>query len=45
VAAEIAVESGNVRGPGTFLGALVDVLWTLTPEDVIKRARFSVHDV
>ncbi|KAF5351697.1 hypothetical protein D9756_007742 [Leucocoprinus leucothites] len=43
VAAEVAVEGGHVRGPGTFLGVLIDVLWTLTPEDVIKRAKLDVH--
>jgi len=45
VGAEIAVESGNVRGPGTFLGVLIDVLWKLTPEDVTKRAKINVHDL
>ncbi|KXN90806.1 putative thiamine biosynthetic bifunctional enzyme [Leucoagaricus sp. SymC.cos] len=44
VAAELAVESGNVRGPGTFLDTLIDSLWTITPEDVIKKARVVVHE-
>jgi len=43
VGAEVAVESGNVRGPGTFLGALIDVLWKLTPEDIAKKAKIDVH--
>ncbi len=44
VAAEIAVESGHVRGPGTFLGGLIDVLWNLGPEEVIKRAKIAIED-
>jgi len=43
VGAEIAVESGNVRGPGTFLEVLIDVLWELTPEDIAKKAKINVH--
>ncbi|KAF9453639.1 thiamine biosynthetic bifunctional enzyme Thi4 [Macrolepiota fuliginosa MF-IS2] len=43
VAAEIAVEKEYVHGPGTFLGGLIDVLWSLTPEDVAKRAKITVE--
>jgi len=42
VAAEIAVESGAVRGPGTFLGTLIDVLWSLKPEEVVQRSKIEI---
>lgn len=43
VAAGIAVEREYVRGPGTFLGGLIDVLWSLTPEEVVERAKVTVE--
>lgn len=36
VAAELVVRRDDVKGPGTFLPALIDELWTLTPEDLKK---------
>ncbi|KAF8198122.1 thiamine biosynthetic bifunctional enzyme Thi4 [Pholiota molesta] len=38
IAAELAVESGSVKGPGTFLPALIDALWMLTPEQIRRKA-------
>ncbi|TFK74066.1 thiamine biosynthetic bifunctional enzyme Thi4 [Pluteus cervinus] len=43
IAAELAVERGNVRGPGTFLPSLIDELWTLDTEEVRKRAKVVLH--
>ncbi|KAF9050175.1 thiamine biosynthetic bifunctional enzyme Thi4 [Panaeolus papilionaceus] len=42
VAAEIAAERSDVRGPGTFLPGLIDTLWTLAPEEVRTRAKLSL---
>ncbi|XP_006457334.1 hypothetical protein AGABI2DRAFT_229699, partial [Agaricus bisporus var. bisporus H97] len=43
IAAEIAVELDYVRGPGTFLSGLIDALWTLTADDVVRRAKITVE--
>lgn len=43
VAAEIAVEKEYVQGPGTFLGGLIDVLWVLAPDEVVRRAKITVE--
>ncbi|KAF9479063.1 thiamine biosynthetic bifunctional enzyme Thi4 [Pholiota conissans] len=45
VAAELAVESGSVKGPGTFLPALIDSLWALTPEHIAQKAKFAVKGI
>ncbi|KAF4620648.1 hypothetical protein D9613_000236 [Agrocybe pediades] len=42
VAAEIAVKRDDVKGPGTFLPALIDVLWALTPEQVRESAKIII---
>ena len=42
VAAELAVHRDDVKGPGSFLPALIDELWTLTPEDLQTIARVEV---
>ena len=42
VAAELAVKSGDVKGPGTFLPGLIDTLWRLTPEHVRELAKITV---
>jgi thiamine-phosphate diphosphorylase/hydroxyethylthiazole kinase len=39
IAGEIAAERVDVRGPGTFLPALIDELAVLTPEDIMHRAK------
>ncbi|WWD19599.1 hydroxyethylthiazole kinase [Kwoniella shandongensis] len=39
VAAEVAAERPDVKGPGTFRAALIDELYNLTPEIVKKRAK------
>ena len=42
VAAELVAKRDDVKGPGTFLPGLVDVLWKLTPEDVLKAAKITI---
>ncbi|KAG6865202.1 hypothetical protein C0991_004511 [Blastosporella zonata] len=42
IATELAVQKGNMNGPGTFLPALIDELWTLQPETVHSLARVEV---
>jgi len=42
-AAEIAVRRDDVKGAGTFLPALIDELWTLTPENMRSMARVEVR--
>ncbi|KAF5386233.1 hypothetical protein D9615_002670 [Tricholomella constricta] len=42
VAAELAVQREDVKGPGTFLPALIDQLWSLKPETVQSLARLEV---
>lgn len=39
MAAELAAERVDCRGPGTFLPALIDELATLTPKVLASRAR------
>jgi thiamine-phosphate diphosphorylase/hydroxyethylthiazole kinase len=43
VAAELAVRRDDVKGPGTFLPALIDELWTLTPGNLLSVARIEVR--
>lgn len=43
VASEFAAEREEVRGTGTFLPALIDELYSLTPEKIIERAKVQVH--
>jgi thiamine-phosphate diphosphorylase/hydroxyethylthiazole kinase len=43
IAAQLAVGSENVRGPGTFLPALIDELAMLTPETVLRMATIEVE--
>ncbi|KDQ21517.1 hypothetical protein BOTBODRAFT_25958 [Botryobasidium botryosum FD-172 SS1] len=42
VASELAVERPEVRGTGTFLPALIDAIYGLTPEDVASRAKVEI---
>lgn len=42
IAAEMAVKNGTVRGPGTFLAALIDELASLKDEDIRDRAKIRV---
>jgi len=42
VAAEIAAQRVDVKGPGTFLPALIDELWTLQPSTVQSLARIEL---
>ncbi|KAL5523852.1 hypothetical protein ACEPAG_8025 [Sanghuangporus baumii] len=43
IASELAAERQDVLGTGTFLPALVDELYHLTPEKILKRARIEIH--
>lgn len=42
VAAEVAAERPDVRGPNTFRSALIDELYNLTADEVVKRANIEV---
>ncbi|KAK8853182.1 hydroxyethylthiazole kinase [Kwoniella newhampshirensis] len=42
VAAEVAAERPDVKGPGTFRAALIDELYNLTPETVKERAKITM---
>ena len=42
VAAEIAAERDDVKGPGTFRAALLDELYNLTPEILQKRVNVEL---
>jgi thiamine-phosphate diphosphorylase/hydroxyethylthiazole kinase len=41
VAAEVAVERSEVKGPNTFRSALIDELYNLTGDEVAKRAKIE----
>ncbi|KAI5120643.1 hypothetical protein M0805_007980 [Coniferiporia weirii] len=43
VASELAAAREDVKGTGTFLSALIDELYNLTPEKYIDRARIEIH--
>lgn len=42
VAAEIAAARDDVRGPGTFRAALLDELYNLKPEDILRLAKVEI---
>lgn len=42
IAAEKAAAREDVKGPGTFRAALIDELYNLKPEDVVKRANVKL---
>ncbi|KDQ33951.1 hypothetical protein PLEOSDRAFT_21200 [Pleurotus ostreatus PC15] len=42
VAAEVAVASGNVRGTGTFLPALIDALYHLSLDEIVLNADIRI---
>lgn len=43
VAAELAVQREDVKGPGTFLSGLIDTLWALSSDDVQNLAKVSIE--
>ncbi len=43
IAAQQAADREEVRGPGTFLPALIDELAMLTPEIVLRKAKIEVE--
>ncbi|KZS98422.1 TMP-TENI-domain-containing protein [Sistotremastrum niveocremeum HHB9708] len=42
IASELAAQRPEVHGTGTFLSALIDELYNLTPEKIIQRAKLEV---
>jgi len=44
VASELAAARQDVKGTGTFLPALIDELYNLTPEKLIDRAQIEVFE-
>jgi thiamine-phosphate diphosphorylase / hydroxyethylthiazole kinase len=42
IAAELAVESDEVKGPGTFMPALIDKLATLQADEVRRRIKIKI---
>ena len=42
VASELAASREDVKGTGTFLPALIDELYNLTPEKLVDMARIEV---
>lgn len=45
IASEIAAERSDVKGPGSFIPALIDELAAITPKDLDARARIDVSTV
>jgi thiamine-phosphate diphosphorylase / hydroxyethylthiazole kinase len=43
IAAQRAADKEEVRGPGTFLSALIDELAVLTPEMILETAKIEVE--
>lgn len=43
IASELAASREDVKGSGTFLPALIDEIYNLTPEKVIERAKVKIH--
>ena len=43
VAAELAVQREDVKGPGTFLSGLIDTLWALHSDDVQNLAKVLIE--
>lgn len=41
IAAEVAAERPDVKGPNTFRSALIDELYNLKPEEIAKRAKIT----
>ena len=42
IAGQKAGERDDVRGPNTFRSAFIDEMYHVTPEDVLKMAKFEV---
>lgn len=43
IASELAAAREDVKGSGTFLPALIDELYNLTPEKIVERAKIEIH--
>ncbi|CAO1630140.1 unnamed protein product [Parajaminaea phylloscopi] len=42
IASEKAAERDDVRGPGSFIPALIDEIAALTPQDLVERAKIDI---
>lgn len=42
IASELAAARQDVKGPGTFIPALLDELASITPETMASRAKISI---
>ena len=42
IASELVAKREDVKGPGTFLPRLIDVLWDITPAQVQEVSRITV---
>lgn len=43
MASELAAAREDVKGTGTFLPALIDELFHLTPEKMLEKAQVKIH--
>ena len=41
IASELAAERQDVKGPGSFIPALIDELASITPQHIIERAKIE----
>jgi thiamine-phosphate diphosphorylase/hydroxyethylthiazole kinase len=42
IASEVAAERPDVKGPGTFIPALIDELAALSPQTLIERQKIEI---
>lgn len=42
IASELAAERPDVKGPGSFIPALIDELANLTPDQIKQKARVEI---
>ncbi|KAM6501982.1 thiamine biosynthetic bifunctional enzyme Thi4 [Amanita muscaria] len=43
IASQLAAEREGIKGPGTFLSGLIDVLWDLTADDIARLAMVQLY--
>lgn len=43
ISTELAMKREGVKGPGTFLPGLIDVLWSLEADEVMTEAKITVY--
>lgn len=42
ISSEIAAQRQDVKGPGSFISALIDELASITPEQIIELAKIEI---